>query len=112
MKRTLPVLLALIAPALFAADGQVLINQSTVNAAGGFPYHIKTAGSYKLSGNLLAPLDKEAIVIEANEVVLDLNGFNVSCTYDDANNSYGGTTASPTTANPLPASPSATAPYM
>jgi hypothetical protein len=39
------------APA-FAVDGVVLINQSTVMAAGGFPYKITQPGSYKLSGNL------------------------------------------------------------
>jgi len=33
-------------------EGVVLINQSTVMAAGGFPYVITQPGSYKLSGNL------------------------------------------------------------
>ena len=90
MKSTLPLFLVLAARIAFGADGQVLINQSTVMAAGGFPYHIKTSGSYKLSGNLVAPLDKSAMVFEADQIVLDLNGFNVSCSWDDANNSYGG----------------------
>ena len=40
------------ATSAFAVDGQVLINQSTVMAAGGFPYIISNSGSYKLSGNL------------------------------------------------------------
>jgi len=65
------------APA-FAIDGQVLINQSTVMAAGGFPYKITQPGSYKLSGNLVVPANTNGIVIEANGVTLDLNGFAVS----------------------------------
>ena len=62
----------------FAADGQILINQATVNAAGGFPYKITQPGSYKLSGNLtvLAP-NSDAIDINADNVTLDLNGFSI-----------------------------------
>ena len=37
----------LIATSAFAIDGVVLINQSTVTAAGGFPYMITKTGSYK-----------------------------------------------------------------
>src|SRR6185437_2583451 len=37
----------------FAVDGVVLINQNTVIAAGGFPYHITQAGSYRLTSNLV-----------------------------------------------------------
>jgi hypothetical protein len=41
MRKTLLVVLAIaLAPCLFAVDGVVLINQSTVMAAGGFPYTI------------------------------------------------------------------------
>jgi hypothetical protein len=64
----------------FATDGQILINESTVMAAGGFPYTISQPGSYKLSGDLVATTGKQAILISANNVVLDLNGFNISCT--------------------------------
>jgi hypothetical protein len=39
----------------FGVDGVTLINQSTVIAAGGFPYTISRPGSYKLSGNLTVP---------------------------------------------------------
>src|SRR5579864_7254764 len=66
----------------FAVDGVVLINQSSVMAAGGFPYRITQTGSYKLSGNLVAPVDQQAILITANNVTLDLNGFNVACNFD------------------------------
>ena len=76
----------------FAIDGQVLINQSTVMASGGFPYRITQPGSYKLSGNLAlntsptanysgpgGPADV-AILIEANNISLDLNGFSIIIT--------------------------------
>jgi hypothetical protein len=64
---------------LLAVDGNVLINQSTVMAAGGFPYTIAQPGSYRLSGNLIAPPSVNAIQISADGVTLDLNGFTVSC---------------------------------
>jgi hypothetical protein len=65
------------APA-FAVDGQVLINQSTVMAAGGFPYKITHPGSYKLSGNLVVPADVDGIDILTDNVKIDLNGFTIS----------------------------------
>ena len=70
--------IVLLLPAYLAAvDGVVLINQSTVMAAGGFPYTITQPGSYKLSGNLVAPAGVNGIVIAASNVTLDLNGFTV-----------------------------------
>src|SRR5690348_5191897 len=77
-----------------AVDGVVLINQSTVMAAGGFPYIISQPGSYKLSGNLTmtttptgnyvgncggltSPCDI-AIGIGNSNVSLDLNGFTIT----------------------------------
>jgi len=66
------------APA-FAIDGQVLINQSTVLAAGGFPYKITQPGSYKLSGNLVvSAASTDGIEINVSNVTLDLNGFTIS----------------------------------
>jgi len=62
----------------FAVDGVVLINQSTVTAAGGFPYTISQPGSYKLSGNLTVPAGVNGIQIAASNVVLDLNGFSIT----------------------------------
>jgi len=70
--------MALIPAAALAIDGQVLINMSTVAAAGGFPYTITQAGSYKLSGNLTVPNgDTTAILIAHDNVTLDLNGFSI-----------------------------------
>jgi hypothetical protein len=74
--------IALLSASAWAVDGQVLINQSTVMSSGGFPYHITQTGSYKLSGNLVAPLNQQAIQIIASNVTLDLNGFNVTCNFD------------------------------
>jgi hypothetical protein len=62
----------------FAVDGVVLINQSTVMAAGGFPYQSTQPGSYKLSGNLTVPdANTSAIVVAADYVAIDLNGFSI-----------------------------------
>jgi hypothetical protein len=71
-------------PAISSAiDGQVLINQSRALAGGvtpgdapGFPVTISLPGSYRLSGDLTVPdVDISGIVITANNVTLDLNGF-------------------------------------
>jgi len=64
----------------FGADGQILINQATVMAAGGFPYTISQPGSYKLSGNLIDTALGNGIVITASNVTLDLNGFAIVST--------------------------------
>ena len=77
--------MALVPACSFAVDGVVLINQSTVMAAGGFPYIIKDPGSYKLSGNLTMSTTTTgnysgldiAIGINSSGVVLDLNGFSI-----------------------------------
>jgi len=55
-----------------------LINQATVQAAGGFPYTIGQPGSYRLSGSLIAA-STGAIDITASNVTLDLNGFTIAC---------------------------------
>src|SRR5262249_13803327 len=50
----------------------------TVLAAGGFPYRITQPGSYKLTGNLTTPdINTSAIVVTADNVTLDLNGFSI-----------------------------------
>jgi hypothetical protein len=70
--------LALIPACAFSTDGVVLINQSTVMAAGGFPYSIAQPGSYRLSGNLMVPSGMSAIVISVSNVTVDLNGFSIT----------------------------------
>lgn len=59
-----------------ASQGVSEINQADVEAARGFPYVIAQPGSYILTGNLtLGSSDLAAIVIAADHVSLDLNGF-------------------------------------
>src|SRR5437660_10020294 len=87
MRKTVIVVLAMaLVPACsFAVDGVVLINQSTVMAAGGFPYIIKDPGSYKLSGNLTMSTTTTgnysgldiAIGINSSVYVLDLYWFSI-----------------------------------
>jgi hypothetical protein len=78
MKKTLIALAFVAALPAFAVDGIVLINQSTVMSAGGFPYTISSPGSYRLSGNLVVPdANTTAIKITASNVTIDLNGFSI-----------------------------------
>ncbi|MEZ4354014.1 MAG: hypothetical protein R3F16_10185 [Myxococcota bacterium] len=57
-----------------AQTGQLEINQTVVEEAGGFPYLITSPGAYRLTGDLVVDGDVPAIVLAANEVHLDLNG--------------------------------------
>jgi hypothetical protein len=84
------------------ADGVALIDQSTILAAGGFPYHVTEPGSYRLIGPVTAPAltpngfnlgRLEAILIEADDVSLDLNGFTVRGGGVDQNTAPAGTPA-------------------
>jgi hypothetical protein len=61
-----------------ATDGVTLINQASVIAAGGFPHTISQSGSYKLSGSLINSTMVDAIIIAADDVTLDLNGFTIT----------------------------------
>jgi hypothetical protein len=93
MMKTASVLLAMaFGPSAFGAEGIKMINQSTVMTAGGFPYVLSQPGSYKLSGNLTMSTTTTgnyrnsngaydiAIAINADGVVLDLNGFSIIVT--------------------------------
>lgn len=75
-------LAVLLSISAFAVDGTVLINQSTIMAAGGFPYKITQPGSYKLSGNLVISTCStcflNGIEIDADNVTVDLNGFTIT----------------------------------
>jgi len=87
-------MLAAISSGLYAVDGVVLINQASALAGNmtpgdvpGFPVTISQAGSYRLTGNLTVPdVNTTAILITAENVTLDLNGFTISgpnvCTFD------------------------------
>lgn len=80
------VMIAAFAPlTAFAVDGVVLINQANALAGNvtpgdtpGFPVTISQSGSYKLSSNLtIADPFGTAILIRADNVTLDLNGFTI-----------------------------------
>ena len=79
MKVTVLAVLAMAVPfSAFGVDGIVLVNQSTVVAAGGFPYTITQPGSYRLAGNLTVPnANTTAILVHADNVTIDLNGFSI-----------------------------------
>jgi hypothetical protein len=85
----LPALLfAGLSSTLYAVDGVILIDQNHAIAGGvtpgdapGFPVTISQPGSYRLSGNLTVPTVSTAgIVITADHVTIDLNGFSISGT--------------------------------
>ena len=69
-----------------AADDVVLIDQNRAIAGNvtsgdepGFPVSISKPGSYRLAGNLTVPdADTSAIVITAEGVTLDVNGFSIA----------------------------------
>ena len=60
-----------------AVDGVIEINQAIVNAAGGCPYSIANAGTYRLTGNLSCGSGKSGILVNASAVTIDLNGFQI-----------------------------------
>ncbi len=78
-------LLAAVSSPVHAVDGVILIDQNkalagnvTPGDAPGFPVTITQSGSYRLSGNLSLPDENtNGIEIRADNVSLDLNGFNI-----------------------------------
>ncbi len=70
-------------PSAYAVDGAIQINQAralagnvTAGDTAGFPITINTSGYYVLTSNLVVPnQNTTAIVINANNVTIDLNGF-------------------------------------
>lgn len=85
MMALVAVLLVGLSSVAWAVDGVVLIDQNralagnvTPGDAPGFPVTISQPGSYRLSGNLTVPdANTTAIVITADNVTLDLNGFSI-----------------------------------
>ena len=59
------------------AVNPIKIDQVTVLAAGGFPYKIKTSGSYILTSNLTNSKSTDAIDVTEAQVTIDLNGFEI-----------------------------------
>jgi hypothetical protein len=70
-----------------AADGEVLISQAQANAGNvtpgdtaGFPITLSRSGKYKLSGSLDVPAGQYGLLITADNVSVDLNGFMIAGT--------------------------------
>ena len=59
---------------VLAVDGVTEINDTSVAAAGGYPFTIAAPGSYVLTGNLTTG-GAGGLVVTATDVVIDLNGF-------------------------------------
>ncbi len=92
-KTTQPFLFALLSIVMTSAfaDGQVEINQASVDAGGGFPVFINSPGSYVLTGSLKVPDENTtAIQIAADDVTLDLNGFSITGVTTCSRNDVGG----------------------
>ncbi len=71
------VMLLVLAASAGAVDGTIEINQAKVLAAGPFPYLIGGSGSYRLTGNLVVPSGVDGLIVSANYVTIDLNGFSI-----------------------------------
>ena len=76
----------LISGVALAVDGVTEINMAKAQAGGvtpgdtpGFPVTINQPGSYRLTGNLTLTEDATAILVEAEPVTVDLNGFTIEC---------------------------------
>ncbi|MFT7723951.1 MAG: hypothetical protein QM788_14165 [Roseateles sp.] len=87
-----------------SAFAQVTIDQNKAMAGNvtpgdtpGFPVTINQPGSYKLTGNLTVPPGVDGILVKAENVTLDLNGFTIrgatTCTMPS--NGYSVTCSSP-----------------
>lgn len=76
--------LALRQPSASAAEpfridqARALAGDRAAGDAPGFPLTIRRSGTYRLIGTLSVPAGTSGIVIEASDVVLDLNGFTIS----------------------------------
>lgn len=73
------------AASVWAVDGVVLVDHNKALTGGvtpgdtpGYPISITQSGSYRLTGNLVVPdANTDAIVVSANHVTIDLNGFSI-----------------------------------
>ncbi|MFT7773669.1 right-handed parallel beta-helix repeat-containing protein [Roseateles sp.] len=62
-------------------QGKALAGNVTPGDAPGFPITISQPGSYKLTSNLTVPAGADGIVVAADGVSLDLNGYTLSSTW-------------------------------
>lgn len=78
---------ALLPAVAHAVDGVIEINHARALAGGvtpsdtaGYPVTLDASGSYRLTGSLRPPAGTSGIVISANYVTIDLNGFSIEGT--------------------------------
>lgn len=90
-------ILGMISMQATAEEGLVRIDQAAVKAAGGFPYKITQPGNYRLTSSLVVPAQANGIMVTASNVVIDLNGFSITC----AGNQLAGITDDPTSSTQL-----------
>lgn len=76
--RLLAVIVASLAAASASASGRIELNQTIVDAVGGFPYAITEPRNFVLTGPLVVPANTDGLLLWTNEVVIDLNGFSIS----------------------------------
>lgn len=61
-----------------SAEGVSEINQTSILEAGGFPYTLSASGSYVLTSDLAPPPGTDGILVSADFVEIDLNGFSIT----------------------------------
>ena len=65
----------------FASDGRIELNQTSIEANGGFPYTIADPGSYVLTGPLTVPAGTDGLVLASVDISIDLNGFSIHSSF-------------------------------
>ncbi|MDJ0786469.1 MAG: hypothetical protein QNK05_06645 [Myxococcota bacterium] len=59
------------------ARGRVELNQASIDASGGFPVVVTAPTNYVLTSDLVVPAATDGFVLQASDVVVDLNGFSI-----------------------------------
>jgi len=87
IRAALVVACALLPALAHAVDGVIEINHARALAGGvtpsdtaGYPVTLDASGSYRLTGSLRPPAGTSGIVISANYLTIDLNGFSIEGT--------------------------------
>lgn len=65
-----------------ASNGRTEINQTSIEAGGGFPHVLGKPGSYLLTSNLYVPDGRSGLQVSADDISLDLNGFAIVGPHD------------------------------
>lgn len=73
---------------LDAIEPRIPLSQTTTPGDAECLFRITQSGSYYLTGNIKVIEDKHAILINADHVTLDLNGFSLECSIKDFSETY------------------------